>query len=149
MRSAPELVVDERGRPIADAQSGTVLGQPGLSGSARMIVALPTNLAGGLSRRYMPAHPAGEQCDFAMSFDAVIPPGVGITAGALEIWTNVIPPVLSSDFSVGPVSVIGRALYATLSGGVDGTDYQLMWTATDTEGNVWPRTGLCLCATTS
>ena len=33
--------------------------------------------------------------------------------------------------------------------GVDGKDYQLRWSATDTSGNVFPRTALLLCAQTS
>jgi hypothetical protein len=36
-----------------------------------------------------------------------------------------------------------------LTGGVSGTDYQIKWTATDSAGNVWPRTALVLCADTS
>ncbi|HEX8827423.1 MAG TPA: hypothetical protein VF778_04855, partial [Xanthobacteraceae bacterium] len=72
-----------------------------------------------------------------------------IAQGALAILTNVVPPVASSDFTVGTVTIRGRVLYASLSGGVDGTDYQLRWTATDTDGNVFTRTGLVLCAETS
>ena len=56
---------------------------------------------------------------------------------------------LSTDFTIGPVMVQGRAIYASLSGGVLGPDYQLHWNAIDTLGNVWPRTGLLLCAYTS
>jgi hypothetical protein len=102
-----------------------------------------------LSRRYTPEFCPGESCMIGLDFSYVIPPGVGISAGALQIFTNVATPVASTDFTVGEVTVRGRALYASLSGGVDGTDYQLRWTATDTAGNIWPRTALLLCAQTS
>jgi hypothetical protein len=85
-----------------------------------------------------------------MDFSAVVPPGVGIASGTLTFQTNTVPPTSSSDFTVtiAPLAT-GRALYATISGGVSGTDYQLTWTAIDTDGNVWPRTSLLLCAPTS
>ena len=102
-----------------------------------------------LSRRYTPEFCPGEQSIVGMSFEFVIPPGVGISDGALAVFTNVANPAASSDFTVGEVTVRGRVLYASLSGGHDGTDYQLRWTATDTSGNVWPRTALLLCAQTS
>jgi hypothetical protein len=103
-----------------------------------------------LSKRYHPEHPPGETCPFGMDFSAVIPPGVGISSGALTIWTNAQPPVAADgDWTKGAVTVLDRVLYATLSGGKDGTDYILRWTATDTAGNVWPRSGLVLCAQTS
>jgi|SRR5215471_9460788 len=102
-----------------------------------------------LSRRYTPEHAPGEQCDYGLDFSFVIPPGVGITTGDLAIFTNVANPVESADFTIGPVTVQGRTIYANLSGGVAGTDYQLRWNATDTDGNSWPRTALVLCAQTS
>lgn len=102
-----------------------------------------------LSRRYSPEKPPNETCVFGLDYDALIPPGVGITSGSLTIWTNTVAPAQSSDWTIGPVSVRGRAIYATLSGGVEGTDYQLRWVAVDTSGNTWPRTALCLCAHTS
>jgi hypothetical protein len=103
-----------------------------------------------LSRRYTPEHPAGESCLFGLDFSYVIPVGVGILSGQLDIFTNVVPPVVAdTDWTKGTVSVQGRVLYATLSGGVSGTDYLLRWTATDTDGNVWPRTGMILVADTS
>ena len=102
-----------------------------------------------LSRRYTPEFPPGESSLVGLDFSYVIPPGVGIASGALTVWTNVATPVQSTDFQVGEVTVRGRSLYAPLSGGVDGTDYQLRWVATDTQGNVIPRTALLLCAQTS
>lgn len=103
-----------------------------------------------LSRRYSPEVPPGERSTFGMDFSFLVPPGVGLTSGTLTIWHNIVPPVpVPTDFTIGPVSVRGRVLYATLSGGVEGRDYQLRWVATDTAGNVWPRTGLALCAQTS
>lgn len=102
-----------------------------------------------LSRRYTPEHPPTETCSFGLDYSAIIPAGVGVQSGALEIWTNTASPAVSADWKIGPVSVRGRAIYATLTGGLSGQDYQLRWTAVDTDGNVWPRTTLVLCAETS
>ena len=103
-----------------------------------------------ISRRYSPEHPPDEVCAFGMDYSFVIPAGVGICEGCLEIFTNTVPPhEADDDWNCDEVRVRGRALFARLRGGHSGTDYQLRWTATDTEGNVWPRTALCLCADTS
>ena len=103
-----------------------------------------------LSRRYSPEHPPGESCAFGLDFSFIIPPGIGIASGAVSIWTNTVAPVsASTDWTIGPVMVLGRAVYAVLGGGVEGRDYQILWVAHDTEGNVWPRTTLVLCAQTS
>lgn len=102
-----------------------------------------------LSRRYTPEWAPGEKSGIGLDYSFVIPPGVGIAAGALAVFTNAASPSPSSDFTIGPVTVDGRTIYAGLSGGVAGTDYQLRWTATDSDGNIWPRTALLLCAQTS
>ena len=103
-----------------------------------------------LTRRYTPEHPPGESCLFGLDYSFVIPPGVGISEGSLSIFTNVVPPVAAdADWTKGAVTIRGRAVYAQLSGGVEGKDYQLRWSCTDTAGNVWPRTTLVLCAQTS
>lgn len=103
-----------------------------------------------LSRRYSPEHPPGESCSFGLDYSAIVPVGVSLASGSLQILTNTANPTdASADWQIGAVSVQGRAIYATLSGGVAGTDYQLKWTAQDTAGNVWPRTTLVLCADTS
>jgi hypothetical protein len=102
-----------------------------------------------ISRRYSPEKPPNEVAIFGYDFAQIIPPGVGIASGTLTIWSNTVEPAMSSDWTIGPVGVRGRALYATLAGGIEGNDYQLRWVATDTTGHVWPRTALCLCAHTS
>lgn len=103
-----------------------------------------------LSRRYSPEHPPGEHCNFGLDYSYVIPPGVGITSATLDIFNNITTPTAAdSDWTKGPVAVSGRTVYANLTGGLDGHDYQLRWTATDTDGNIWPRTTLVLCANTS
>ena len=103
-----------------------------------------------ISRRYSPEHPPGESCSFGLDYSFVIPPGVGIQSGSLSIFTNTsVPAAADSDWQKGPVTVQGRAIYANLSGGVAGTDYQLRWLANDSQGNVWPRTTLVLCSETS
>ena len=103
-----------------------------------------------LSRRFTPEHPPGESCKFGVDFSFIIPPGVGLSSGTLAILTNTAAPAdASADWTIGPVMMRGRALYAMLTGGVAGTDYQLKFTAFDTAGNKWPRTALVLCAETS
>lgn len=103
-----------------------------------------------ISTRYKPEHPPTEVCSFGLDYSNVIPVGVGIESGTIQIFTNTATPrPADADWTVGAVNVTGRAIWANLSGGVLGTDYQLRWTATDTQGNVWPRTTLCLCADTS
>ena len=103
-----------------------------------------------LSRRYRPEHPPGESCSFGLDFSFIIPVGVGIEQGTLAILTNTATPTdASADWTIGAVTVRGRAVYAVLAGGVAGKDYQLKWTVTDTAGNVFPRTCLVLCAATS
>lgn len=103
-----------------------------------------------LSRRYTPEHPPGEQCTYGMDFSFIVPPGVGLASGTLAVWKNIVPPVDdSTNWTIGAVSVLGRVLYADLTGGVEGTDYQIRWVVTDTDGNIWPRTALQLCAQTS
>ena len=103
-----------------------------------------------VTRRYQPEHPPGEQCYFGMDFSNIIPPGVGVASGTLAISYNSNPPTdASADWIAGPVGVRGRAIYANLTGGALGTDYQLHWVAYDTQGNVWPRVGLILCSYTS
>jgi hypothetical protein len=104
-----------------------------------------------LSRRYYPEHAPGERCLYGMDFSYVIPPGVGIAQATLKMFTNVaVPQDVTLDWNItGPGIVRGRTIYITLQGGVEGTDYQLRWSATDTDGNIWPRTALLLCAQTS
>lgn len=159
----PELLVDQFGAQLADPMdavlgwNGTVDEQGFLIpvpfvGEVRQIWATSLNIGGGLTSRFVPAHPPGESATFSFNFDPVVPPGVGVDWGTLDIMTNAVPPVdASSDWVIGENGVVarGRALYVRLQGGVAGTDYQLTFTAHDTEGNIWPRTGLCLCSQTS
>ena len=103
-----------------------------------------------LSRRYSPEFAPGESCNLGYDFSPVIPPGVGIVSGSLSIYSNTpVPQAADADFTVGAVNVLGRAIYARLSGGTAGKDYQLRWTATYSHGDTWPRVGLMLCAPTS
>ena len=104
-----------------------------------------------LSRRYTPEIVPGESCQIGMDFSFVVPPGVGIASGTLAIFTNVASPAASTDLTVGPVTVRGRTVYAPITAlaAALGKDYQLRWSATDSQGNVWPRTALLLCAQSS
>lgn len=103
-----------------------------------------------LSRRYTPEHPPGEVCRFGLDYSFLIPPGVGISSASVELWTNTPGDVQPShDWVIGPVQIVGRTIFAEMTGGIEGTDYQVRWSATDTHGNTWPRTALVLCAQTS
>ncbi|HMA72705.1 MAG TPA: hypothetical protein VKP67_14645 [Xanthobacteraceae bacterium] len=101
-----------------------------------------------VSRRYHPEIAPGETSVFGFDFSPVIPVGVGIKAGTLDMARTDGGVV---DIDASAVTWIDRTLYATLTSGLDnaGFDYQLTWTATDTDGNVWPRTAMLLCALTS
>lgn len=103
-----------------------------------------------LSRRYTPEKDPAESCNYGMDYSYILPPGIGLSSGSLTIWTNVAVPVQDTTaWTIGPVAVRGRAIYARLGGGTAGTDYQLRWVAVDTQGNTWPRTALQLVALTS
>lgn len=102
-----------------------------------------------ISNRYDPPHPPGETCNFALDFSPVIPLGVGIQSANLTILLNTNPPQSQDDWTLADPQIIGRRLYVQCGGGVEGTDYQFVWTATDSLGNVWPRTTLVLCASAS
>lgn len=125
-----------------------------------------------LSRRFSPEKPPREASLFGMDFSAVLPPGVGLESGFVEIYRNLSPPIEAmADFLVTTGNQVAqdniwdtnnpyrrlvaigivrdRALYIGLQGGVDGTDYQLRFTVNDSTGNTWSRTALILCAQTS
>lgn len=149
--NSPLIIVDDRGRRVADPSRVSVGSDDPLGRGARLVWALPLNGSqGGLSLRYHPDHPPTERCNFGMDFSFAVPFGVGIASGSLSIFTNLANPVAAdADWQKGPVVVRGRQIYAMLSGGVPGTDYQLRWTALDDDGNTWPRTAMALCAQTS
>jgi hypothetical protein len=143
------IVVDPAGAALADP-ANFIVGQPQPLSRDRVVWALPLNGVGSPAKRYYPDHPSTEMCYFGLDFSFVIPYGVGIVSGVLNIFTNANPPApADADWTKTPVVVQGRAVYALLTGGVTGTDYQLRWTATDSMGSVWPRTALILCAETS
>ena len=75
---------------------------------------------------------------------------ISAKSGTLHFFNNVaVPTNRDADFIIGPILVLGRILYTSLGGGVEGIDYQVLWTATDTFGLDYPRTALMLCAPTS
>lgn len=105
-----------------------------------------------VTRRYTPEWGPDENSVIGMDFSFVIPPGVGITEGLIAVYYNTANPTIVPPTELGSqsgVSVQGRTIYCTLHGGIAGTDYQLRWTAIDTDGNIWPRTALLLCSLTS
>ena len=147
--SSPQLLVDPDGRRVGDAVSGTV-GTPGPMPGRRVVWAQLTNEPGGSpTRRYVPSWAPNEADAVGLNMAQVIPNGVGVSTVSLTIWTNTATPTLTTDFVIGIPSIEGRVVYATLSGGVVGRDYQLRWVVTDTLSNVWPRTALLLCSTPS
>ena len=103
-----------------------------------------------LSRRYHPEKGLGDNILMGFDFSPIIPPGVGIKAGLLDIFINLaVPEPADVDFQKGAVAIVDRTLYCRIAGGSAGRDYQFVWTAFDTDGNEWTRTGLLLVASTS
>jgi len=144
--SGPQLLVDHDGFRVGDAQGGTI-GVPGPLSRRRVVWAQLTDEAGGSpTRRYVPAWAANESDPVGLNMAMILVPGVGISSGSLTIWTNTAVPAQSTDFVIGTPVIEGRVVYASLSGGVQGRDYQLRWVITDTQGNVWPRVALLLCS---
>ena len=147
--SSPQLLVDPDGRRVGDGATGTI-GTPGSMPGRRVVWAQLTNEPGGSpTRRYVPSWAPNEADAVGLNMAQVIPNGVGVSTASLTIWTNTATPTLTADFVIGIPSIEGRVVYATLSGGVVGRDYQLRWVVTDTLSNVWPRTALLLCSTPS
>jgi len=151
----PKAVVDCWGFPLRDPQ-GAIIGRPGIYVD-RILSAIRTSANGGLSRRYTPSHAPADGMIYAMDFSPVVPRGTTFPVAAAEVWRNTVAPVLASSTTAGaadwttPVTVLvwDRIVYAALSGGVDGSDYQVRWSATDSSGNLWNRTALVLCSETS
>lgn len=140
------MIVDPAARGLLDPSTQTIVGRNKPNWGERLLWALPMDQSG--MQRYLPHHPPTEVCDFGLDFSFVVPYGVGLVSGSLAIFSNLAIPAPSSDWTIGPVTTRGRSLYAQLSGGVSGGDYQLLWTAVDSAGNTWPRTALCLCSNT-
>lgn len=102
-----------------------------------------------LSRRYNPEHAPGDSLNYGMDFSYLIPPDVWITDAGIAIFLNTVDPTPSDDFAIGPVGWQRRVVYARLTGGIGGTDYQLAWTIRDSTGSVLTRTAMVLCGDTS
>jgi hypothetical protein len=103
-----------------------------------------------LTRRHTPEHPAGSTESFGCDFSPVIPKGIAPVSAALAIFTNANPPAAAdADWSKGRAYQRGRCVFQLLTGGKAGVDYLLQWTVTDSRANVWVRTGMVLCASTS
>ena len=149
--SSVSIITDDAAFGVADPSGFLLAGPRAMWTVQRLEWALPLNAGqGGLTKRYHPDKPPAEVCVFGLDFSFLIPYGVGISSGSLDIRTNTATPEeASSDWVIGPTGVRGRAIYALLGGGAPGCDYQLRWTAVDSGGNVWPRTVMCLVAETS
>jgi len=155
--SRPLILVDPWGHPLRDPSTGGLIGYQDIFDhtselqirSARVLWALAPEANGGF-QRYR-THPPDETHVFMMDFSLVIGRGISLAAPSLRFFTNTVPPVAADqDWTVYKTpSVLKRAIYATIGGGKDGTDYQLRWTVDDTQGNTWARTTLVLVARTS
>lgn len=145
------VVVDPAARGVFDPSTQSIVGIQGPAPrSERLQWSSSLSVTSAVSARYQPPHPPGEVCQFGFDLSAIIPPGQGIISGSLAIFTNAaVPAPVPDDFTIGPVTIRGRRVYALLQGGVAGTDYQLRWSVEDTLGNTWLRTALLLCAGTS
>jgi hypothetical protein len=103
-----------------------------------------------LTRRYTPELAPGEVCRIGLDYSFVLPKGVTLAQGELSIWTNTQPPVdATANWTISNTTLSGRLIFAEIEGGVEGTDYQLRWNVVDSDGYIWPRTCLLLCANTS
>jgi hypothetical protein len=107
-----------------------------------------------LTARYEPPHPPTEVAAFGGDFSEILPPGIDLQSGALAIFTNANPPVAAdtqwtNSTPGGQVYIRGSKIFAIMTGGTAGTDYQFVWTVIDTRGNTWSRTALILCTLTS
>jgi hypothetical protein len=115
-----------------------------------------------VSRRYHPEWSPGDQGSIGMDFSALIPPGVGITFGALFILTttdadastdftaaNYVPAV-GVDVGYFKTAIADRIVYVPdLKGGIEPKDYQFQWEVTTSAGDLISRAVMLLCADTS
>jgi hypothetical protein len=143
-------LVDQQGFMLVNPSDGSVIGIRSLPPGQRLVYALQTNTQSGLTRRYVPALSPGETAVFAIDYSAVIPLGVGIAAAQLGIFDRASSGP-ATELTWGSVSWYDRTAYAevTAANTADGIDFLTLWTVTDTDGNIWPRTALLLCALTS
>lgn len=144
-----DLLVDPFGVPLFSPPVPSA-SQAAAAVGMREVVPLPTRLVwAALARRYEPSHPPGEVCLFGMDFSFLLPMGVGIGFAQLNIFNNTfLSPDVSADWVIGPVTVSGRRVWTLLQGGVAGSDYELRFSITTTDGDIFPRSGLVLCSQT-
>ena len=104
-----------------------------------------------INNRFDPSHPVGEQIVYGLDFSPILPAGVTIASGAINVLYNTVPPTPTFDLSVTPLTPTPntRAMYAQVSGGTSGRDYRINWSAIDSLGNTWVRSTLLLCVATS
>lgn len=102
-----------------------------------------------LTRRYSPEHSPGDSCLYGIDMSLVLPPGAFISLGSVAVLSNTFVPTPAPEWAVGPVQIQGSVIFARLSGGTEGSDYQIRWNVQDSDGNVWNRTALVLCSLTS
>lgn len=84
-----------------------------------------------------------------MDFSFVLAPGTAIVSASVAVLVNEAPPIATTDWTIGDVMINGSMVYARLTGGVESVDYQIRFTITDSDGNIFPRTALILCSQTS
>lgn len=133
----PVAVVDAWGFALGDPAGGLV------GGTGVEISQLLSARFAALGRRVW--HAPGDSAVYGLDFTELVAPGDGLATASLQIFTNTVAPTLSADFVVGAVATLARIAYARITGGVSGTDYQLRFSSTDTQGNVFTRAALLLC----
>ena len=149
MLSPPSYIAGPSGQPWAADVIGDDTGILGVSGPvlvSRILAALSDT--SGL-RRYAPSWAPGERSVVGIDLSGAVDAAAGILSASLVIAVNRVPPVVSSDFTIGPAGIIGRVIYCLLAGGVSGTDYVLTWTTVAGDNLTVIRSNLLLCSPTS
>jgi hypothetical protein len=137
-------------------------GVPGIPGTAAILweTALwdagAWDTAGSPGQPQIPGTPGAPGTSGTALWDANVWDSIGIP-GAISgsTWTVTNPAIWDQSYWDGArwgdgedtgIEIIGRRVYALLSGGREGVDYQFRWIALDTMGNIFPRTTLVLCS---
>ena len=103
-----------------------------------------------LARRYQPSLPPGESAYLGMDFSPILPPGVILESASVTILTNTNPATPGGGgWTLQPPVILGRQAWVQATGGTEGVDYQIRFSAQDSRGNTWNRTALLLCAQSS
>jgi hypothetical protein len=134
----PVAVVDAWGFALADPADGSIVGTPGIEISKLMDARFAL-----LGRRVW--HAPGDSATYGLDFTSLISADAAIGSAAVAPFTNTVAPTATTDLTIAAIATYARIVYARVTGGVLGSDYQLRFTASDTQGNVFTRAALLLC----